>query len=190
MFADLDMPTRQILIGNLSMIVCCVFYLAWWVIAFKPTGAIKGMKSGWLLFPALIFGVMGAVWIVKGSLTVERAAMLFGGGQVLLGGIILYIVLMLLTSILLKRQVTTELLLIVGWLMLMFLELSALYAQSHYTLPAAVVLLVVTVIAAAVSLICYLLYYNLSGAKGYFDGMVPLVLVAVMMAVVTAIIAL
>lgn len=47
MFAGFEVQTRKILTGNILMILCCIFYLAWWLVAFKPTGAIKGMKSGW-----------------------------------------------------------------------------------------------------------------------------------------------
>lgn len=36
MFSDFDAQTRQMLTGNLLMIGCCIFYLAWWLIAFKP----------------------------------------------------------------------------------------------------------------------------------------------------------
>ncbi len=88
-------------------------------------------------------------------------------------------------DVLLKRQVTTELFLIVGWTVLMFLELNALYGMGHYTRTVTILLFVITVVAAAVGLVCYLLYYNLDKVKGYVDGMIPLLLVAVMMAVVT-----
>lgn len=84
MFSDYNIQTRKMLIGNLLLIVCCVFYLAWWLIAFKPEGAIKGFKSGWLLIPAVIFG-----------------------------GIAVYVILLLATAIFMKRQVTTELLIVI-----------------------------------------------------------------------------
>ena len=29
---------------------CCAFYLSWWLIAFKPEGAVKGFKSGLYYF--------------------------------------------------------------------------------------------------------------------------------------------
>ncbi|MCC8045030.1 MAG: hypothetical protein LIP12_05975, partial [Clostridiales bacterium] len=57
MFSDFDAQTRQMLTGNLLMIGCCAFYLAWWLIAFRPEDAVKGIRSGWLLIPALLFGV-------------------------------------------------------------------------------------------------------------------------------------
>ena len=36
-----------------------------------------------------------------------------------------------------------------------------------------------------VSLVCYLLYYHLDSVRGYYDGMIPLVIVAVMTVVVS-----
>ena len=80
---------------------------------------------------------------------------------------------------------TTRRNLIVGWTVLMFLEMNALYAQGQCSRTAVIVMLVFTVIAAAVSLVCYLLYYNLDSIRGYVDGMVPLLIIGVMMAAVT-----
>ena len=40
--------------------VCCAFYLAWWLMAFK-TNPIKGMKTGWLLIPAFAADIAAVV---------------------------------------------------------------------------------------------------------------------------------
>lgn len=185
MFSHFNLQTKQILTGNVFLILCCVFYLAWWMIAFKPEGAVKGMKSGWLLLPAVVFGIAAILQIVRGSSAADSQAMLFSRTVVLIGSVIVYIVLLAATRLILNRQVTTELFLIVGWTVLMFLEINALFAQGQYTRTAAIVMLVATVIAAAGSLVCYLLYYNLDSVSGYVDGMVPLLIVAVMMAAAT-----
>ncbi|MCD8340957.1 MAG: hypothetical protein LUC87_02245 [Clostridiales bacterium] len=184
MFSQYNLQTRQMLTGNLLLVACCVFYLAWWLIAFKPEGAIRGMKSGWLLIPALLFGVAAIVEIVQGS-DADGQGGLPSRTAIVMGGIIAYVVLLAASSLILKRQVTTELLLIVGWTVLMFLEISGLFALGQYSRGMAIAFLVITVIAAIVSLICYLLYYNLDSVKGYIDGMIPLLLVAVMMIAVT-----
>ncbi len=185
MFSHFDLQIKQILTGNILLIICCAFYLAWWIMAFKPTGAVKGMRSGWLLLPAVIFGVATILQIVRGSSAADRQSVLFSQTAVLIGGVIVYIVLLAATRLLLNRQVTTELFLIVGWTVLMFLEMNALFAQGQYSRTAAIVMLVVTVFAAAVSLVCYLLYYNLDSMRGYVDGMVPLLIITVMMFAVT-----
>ncbi len=185
MFSNFDEPTRQMLMGNILMVICCAFYLAWWLIAFKPEGAVKGIRSGWLLIPAFILGVAAVIRIVQSSGAVDGKALLYPRDAVLVGGVIAYILLLALTGIVLKRQVTTELFLIVGWTVLMFLELNALFAQGHFTKSAVILLLVITLLAAIVSMICYLLYYGLDSVKGYVDGMLPLILVVVMMVAVT-----
>lgn len=160
MFSDFETQTRQMLTENLLMIGCCVFYLAWWLITFKPEGAIKGIRSGWLLIPALLFGVAAVMRIAQGSGTVESNALLFPRSAVLISGVVVYVVLLVGTSVLLKRQVTTELFLIVGWTTLMFLDLNALFAQGQFTRSTVILLLIITLIAAFVSMICYLLYYR------------------------------
>ncbi len=185
MFANFDSQTKQILSGNIWLIVCFVFYLAWWLIAFHPTHGIRGMKTGWLLIPAVIFGVLGVVEIIGGSTASEAGSALLSPVGIAVGAVILYIVLFAATFVFLKRQVTTELFLIVGWGALMLLEMSALYGLGHYSRTAAILLMVIIVIAAAVSLVCYLLYYNLDSVKGYVDGTIPLLIAAVMMTVVT-----
>ncbi len=184
MFSQYNLQTRQMLTGNLLLAACCVFYLAWWLIAFKPEGAIKGVKSGWLLIPALLLGVAAVVEIARGS-DADGQRGLLSRTAIVMGGIIAYVVLLAASSIILKRQVTTELLLIVGWTVLMFLEISGLFALGQYSRAMAIAFLVITVIVAIVSLVCYLLYYYLDSVKGYIDGMIPLLLVAAMMIAVT-----
>ncbi len=183
MFSDYEVQTRQMLTGNLMLIVCCIFYLAWWLIAFKPVGAIHGFKSGWLLIPAALFGLGAVVQIVRGSSVSD--GVLFPRSAVVIVGVMAYVVLLAATAIFLKRQVTTELLLIVGWTMLMFLELNTLYALGEFSKTATIIFLIILVIAAVVNLVCYLLYYNLDSTKGYIDGMIPLLLTAVTMIAIT-----
>ncbi len=182
MFSEFEPQTSRILTGNVLLIGCLLFYIAWWLIAFHPTHAVKGIKSGWLLIPAAILGLWAVIDIIRGSTPVQG---LFRPVVAAAVGVVIYIVLLAGSLLLLKRQVTTELFLIVGWATIMFIELSALYGLQHYTRTAAIVLMIVIAVSAAVSMICYLLYYNLDSVKGYVDGTVPLVLSAVMMAVVT-----
>jgi len=44
---------------------------------------------------------------------------------------------------------------------------------------------VMIIISAAVSMICYILYYGLDEVKGYIDGMVPLLIIGVVMCILT-----
>ncbi len=176
MFSRFDVSVRQLLTGSLMLIACCLFYLAWWFIAFKPTGAIKGFKSGWLLIPAAIFGTAAVVQMVRGCGLEEHAEALFPQMYALFAGVIAYIVLFVISCIVMKRQVTTELFLIVGWAALSCAELNALFSRAVFTKSAAIACMVLILAAAIVSLVCYLLYYNLDSRTGYIDGAIPLIL--------------
>ncbi len=186
MLSEADSSFKSIVIGNILLIACCAFYLLWWILAFKPQGAIKGFRSGWLLLPALAFGVAAVVMIAKGCSFARAVAALFSPKAVLLAGAATYIALLLFTGLLLHRQVTTELFLIVGWTVLVFLEINAVYASGAVSHGTAIGLLFAAAAVAAVSMACYLLYYRLSGAAGYIDGMLPLIAVAAFMALLSA----
>ncbi len=185
MFINLGAQTKQMLTGNISLIICCAFYLLWWILAFKPEGAIKGAKSGWLLIPAFIFGIAAIILIVMGSNGIDREELLIPKAAILLCGLAAYIILLLITRFVMNRQVTTELLLIVGWAVISFLELNALYGLGDYGKAGTIVFLAVVIAAAAVGLVCYLLYYGLDVRTGYVDGMIPLLLVVGVMAAVS-----
>ncbi|MCD7839969.1 MAG: hypothetical protein LUG46_04995 [Erysipelotrichaceae bacterium] len=183
MFSRFDIPTRQILIGNLLFIGCCIFYIIWWILAFRPVNPIKGTKSGWLLLPAFILGVIAVVMIVQSK---SGDQLLFSNNVMIVGSIVLYVVLAALTRMLMHRPITTELILIVGWLALMFKEVNTLYSLNYYSRILSIVLLIVCIVMCIISLACYVMYYDLDVVKGYIDGMIPLIIVIAMMLVVNA----
>lgn len=172
---------KQIFRSNILLIICCAFYLAWWVLAFKPVGAVKGMKTGWLLIPAFAAGLASIILAVKGIQSASARATLFPNGLILWGSIAAYLILLAVTVLFFKRQVTTELLLIVGWAALALSEINVLYGTGRFSHGVAAVFAVVIGAAALISLVCYVLYYNLGDRAGYFDGMVPLLLVVLVM---------
>ncbi len=184
MFSGLDVQTKHMLEGNILLVICCIFYLAWWIIAFHPSHGIRGFKTGWLLIPALIFGALAVIQVLRGCLG-DDVPSIIPKPAIAIGGIVVYVALLLVSYLLLHRQVTTELLLIVGWVVLMFLELCALQGMGYYSTTTLVILLIATVVLAAISIVCYLLYYDLNPVVGYIDGMIPLLIVAIMMVVVT-----
>jgi len=179
---EFDLSARRMFEGNLLMIVCCGFYLAWWLLAFRPAGAVRGMKTAWLLLPAFTAGLAAVVLIVRGIAAAEVKSPLFPDGWVLWGGIAVYAVLLAVTLLVFHRPVTTELFLIVGWAMLTLSEISTLYGTGRFSRGSAMGFTAVTAAAALVSLVCYVLYYNLKGTAGYYDGAVPLAAAAVVMA--------
>lgn len=182
-------PARQMFLGNILLLCCCGFYLLWWVLAFRPAGAVRGMRSGWLLIPAFLLGIAAVVMIVRGANGADAARSFFSAGTVFPAGVIFYVALLVVTRFAFHRQATTELFLIVGWTALVFLESNALYGLEIIGWGGTIVLFAAAVIVAAVSLVCYLLYYDLDSRTGYVDGMIPLILVAACMAALAVCIA-
>lgn len=185
-FPELDGPIRQIFRGNILLIICCAFYLARWLLAFKPVGAIKGIKSGWLLIPAAVAGVAAVILTVRGIGDAEPARALFPGIYVIVGGIAAYVILVAVTLGLFHRPVTTELILIVGWAVMALCEINVLYGTESLSRTAALVFIGIIVIAMLISLVCYVLYYKLDSRMGYYDGMAPLLMAGLVTAAMTA----
>jgi len=178
---NLDSSARQIFFGNLLLVVCCAFYLAWWLLAFRPVNPVRGFRTGWLLLPAFAAGLAAVILAVRG-LRAAPGPGLFPPGLLLWGGILAYVLLMALTRFLLNRPVTTELFLIVGWAALALSEADALCGAGTFGRGEAAAFAVISAAGAVVSLICYVRYYHLSAAAGYLDGMVPLLMAALVMA--------
>ena len=176
------MQEKHIFIGNILFIVCCAFYLTWWLLAFKPSGAMTGIKTGWLLIPASITGLIGVILILRGIFAVTPANEFIRGRYILWGGIAAYLILLAVTVLLLKRPVTSELVLIVGWGMLVLAELSALFGAGLFSHKLSIGFLLIVCASIVTSLICYILYYRLDSRAGYIDGMIPLLLSALTMA--------
>lgn len=174
---------RQMFWGNILLVGCCIFYLLWWVLAFKPTGAVKGLRSSWLLIPALFLGCAAVLLIIRGANGVDKSGSFFSDGTVLIAAAVFYIILLIVTQLAFHRQVTTELFLIVGWTALAFLESNALYSLGIVARNGALMLLTAAVITAVLSMICYVLYYGFDDWAGYVDGMIPLLLAGAYMTI-------
>lgn len=179
-------PVGLLVRGNGLLVVCCGFYLAWWLLAFRPVNPVGGMRSGWLLLPAFAAGIGSVVLISRGIFASPLSPIFLSGKWILWGGIAAYILLLAATLLLLHRPVTTELFLIVGWTMLMLAELNALLANGLLDHGSCMVLSLIITAAAAASLVCYLLYYHLDGWAGCCDGAIPLVLAALVSAALGA----
>ncbi len=186
MFSSLNAQTRQIFFGDLLLIGCLVFYLAWWLVAFRPERSINGFKSGWLLIPAFLLGVSGVMGIIRGCMGVPAKDLLLPFVPTALGGLVVYLILMTVTTLFFGRIVTSELIIMTGWATLMFAELSALYGAGRFGLAVTVTLLILIVLALAISVVCYVLFYNLDVVRAYIDGTIPLALGLVMMLILSA----
>ncbi len=168
--------------GNIKLILCFVFYLAWWVVGFNPKYPIRGLKSGWLLIPAAILGVLALIDIWQG---LDFTGGPIPGMALVAGGIACYVALVGITSILLHRPVTTELLIIVLWTTVMLLEINTFGGIGSLTLAWGWTLTTLSLVGAAGSLVCYQLFYGLEANAAFIDGAVPLMLAIAITGLIT-----
>lgn len=168
--------------GNIKLLLCFAFYLAWWVVGFNPWRPIRGMKSGWLLIPAVVLGALALLSIVRG---LNLSGGLVPGVAIVLGGVASYAVLLFVTGAMLHRPVTSELFIIVLWATVAILEINTLVALGSVSLGLGWGLVALCLAGSAASLVCYQLFYKLDGMAAFVDGTVPLVLAGLMTGFIT-----
>ena len=175
---DLGTVQGKILAGNLLFAACCIVYLIWWSVAFRPGfTAPMIIKSGLFLVTAVL-GVSGLFMIIRGCSEVQGGIRAIA---VIAAGAAAYIILLLLTQHFMHRQVTTELMLIVFWVCMEICAVNALYASGTFSVRAFAFIAASIIAAAAAGMICYLKYYELEPMAAFYDGMVPLILFALVM---------
>lgn len=182
MLENFSSPTRAIFFGNILFVLCCGFYLAWWFVAFRANDPIKGIQSGWLLIPAAVAGLVGVALTIQGIAATKAESAMVPTYVFLWGALIAFVVLAALTAVVFKRQMTSELLLFVLWGALALAEVNALYGSQQLLPSIAVALAVSIVIVVAISLVCYVLFYRLAPRPAFWDGAIPLLLIALTMA--------
>ena len=164
---------KSIQTGDVKLVLCFAFYLAWWIVGFNPKRPIRGLKSGWLLIPAAMLGVLAMIDVCRGLKTT--------GGPVppvalLAGGAVSYAVLLGVTRGLLSRPVTSELLIIVLWTTVMLLEANSLVAYGSVSPSVGLALAALCLAGAVASLVCYQLFYGLKAEAAFVDGTIPLLI--------------
>ena len=176
---------KDLIHGNILLIVCCAFYLLWWCLAFHPSKTMSKMITGPIIAFAAAVGIVGGYLVLRAISNISLSRSLIGGFKLLGIGAIVYVVLLLISFFVLNRPVTTELLLIVGWATLQISYTNVLYGTSHVSFMTAIILILLIIAFAVASLVAYMFYYQLEAMASYIDGMIPLVLVMVMMIVTT-----
>lgn len=178
---NMDKTLYDLLKGNTLMILCSLFYLLWWMIAFWPKNQHHTPFTAFLLILAFVAGIASLFIIIPAINHANNTQQLYPSKVLYFVGIIVYIVLAIFSWCVLKRQVTTELLLIVGWSVLQFSILNVFYGNNVIGSTMGILLCVLIVVIAVASLACYLAYYRLKPVPSYLVGMIPLLLVTVMM---------
>ena len=172
-----------VLLGQISLIICCVFYLIWWYRCYRPDVPVSRAKgtNGILLLFTFLFGLAG---IILCLLPVEEVrSPKLGGMAIVIGGILLYIILLLITRCLFHRKVTAELFLIVGWTMLETAAVNKLNAAGTVSDERFSVMCVVIATAFLISMVLYVAYYRMEKMRAFYMAMVPLITEAVAMGV-------
>ena len=187
MFQNFTTQLREILYGNLLMVVCSMLYLIWWGITFRPGagGTVFGTVCIGLAF---VLGMAGVVFAVKGlnGNQMPLQIRVIPGWGIAAGGIITYVILLAITGRLLHRQVTSELLIITAWAVMELSLVNFLYGVGRFTMQVTLGSVILILAAATISMVCYLLYYSLAPYPGFVDGMIPLIVVAVVMMSISA----
>ena len=174
----------KIMTGNLLFAACCLFYLVWWAVAFRPGFTAPMAVKSILLLITAGFGIAGLILIVNGCniISMTHDGLFRSCITVIASGAALYALLLFVTWHFMHRQVTTELMLIVFWVCMEVCVILSLHEADVFAKAAAIVIAAVVIIAAAIGMISYLAYYGMEPMKAYYDGMVPLVLFGIVMA--------
>lgn len=172
--------------GQILLIICCIFYLIWWSISYRPgveVNRLSGLR-GILLFITALSGLAGVAFSVYGvnEVTAVRPAKM-NGGLIVLFGIAAYIILLFITRLVFKRPVTTELLLISGWVVLELTVINSLNSAGILSDAKFRILLFVIAAAFLISMILYVLYYRMEPMRAFYAAMVPLITEGVSMLV-------
>ena len=166
---------RQIIIGQVLLIICCIFYLIWWYLGFRPNTTVNRMGgiNGILLLLTAILGISGITFsLIPTPETINtQYRQLF----IVLAGIVVYFFLMFITSTVFHRIVTSELFLIVGWTMLELSLLNRLAGSGILTGSKLVAIYIVIILAFIISMILYVAYYRMEEMKAFYSAMIPLI---------------
>lgn len=174
---------RQIVIGQILMFICCIFYLLFWYHGYRPDNQVNRAEgiNGVLLTLTLAFGIAGLIFslipVEKASITKYRQM------YIVIGGIAAYIILMVITKYGFQRIVTTELFLIVGWTMLEMSLLNRLSGSGLLVGPKLAIMYGVIAAAFNISMVLYVAYYRMEDMKAFYVAMVPIVTEGVSMGV-------
>ncbi len=185
-FHDFSAPLWGIFAGNLLLLFCSLFYLAWWVVSYSPNSS-GGTTGGFFITAAFITGI-AAIMIMAGGIN-----SLPGKGlpvrYILLGAIVLFVVLLTVTQVVFRRTVTSELMIICIWAAVECSAIAVLQGSGRFGTGRAVILALIVGFATIIGLVCYILHYRLDETAQYWNGIIPLTADAIVMAVFLAVMA-
>jgi hypothetical protein len=176
-------PFREILAGNLLLLLCSLFYLIWWVISYRPNSYGMSVTGGLYLIVTLITGIAAIAVLSYGINSLAPHSNVLPVKFILISVGVLFLAVLAITTIVFHRIVTSELILIHIWMALELSALTVLYGTGRFGVGHTVLLAILIGIATIVGLICYVLYYRLDETASYWTGMIPLITAAFVMVV-------
>jgi hypothetical protein len=183
-FRSFTAPLWEIFAGNLLLLFCILFYLAWWVVTYR-----QNSSGGLYITAALITGFAAIAMMYSGINSLSRDSKGLQVSYILLGCAALFLVMLLVTVIAFHRAVTSELIIIHIWTALELSAVAVLFGTGRFGAGRAVILAILAGIATAVSLICYVLHYRLDETASYWNGIVTLTADAFVIAVFLVVLA-
>lgn len=168
----------RVIMGQILLVVCCIFYLAWWSISYRPGVSVNRESglNGILLLITAASGLSGVALSVIGANGLPDVIKpKLNGAWIAAGGIAVYIILVLVTYFAFHRPVTTELILITGWVVLELTVISAVNAAGKMTDTGFWIMIAVVAVAFVISMVLYVLYYRMEPMKAFYGAMVPLI---------------
>ena len=108
---------HRVLVGQILLVVCCIVYLVWWSVSFRPGQEVnrEGGFRGILLLVTAVSGLAGVYLSVMGLNALPKGTAKLSGPGICLFGVALYLVMLFITAKCFSRPVTTELVLITGF---------------------------------------------------------------------------
>ncbi|MBN2534553.1 MAG: hypothetical protein JXB88_16840 [Spirochaetales bacterium] len=187
-FRNFTAPLWQMFAGEFLLLFCSLFYLAWWVVSFRP-GSSGGPAGTFCIVAAFITGIAALALMSFSIHSLSQNSKGLPVWFILVGGAALFIVLLPVSSIVFHRQVTSELIIIHIWAILELSAIAVLHGTGRFGTGRTATLAALAGIATVVGLICYMLYYRLDKTASYRSGMIPLAADALVMTVFLAVLA-
>ena len=167
---------KYIAAGQIALTLCCLFYAAWWYVAYNPKVNINpfGGTAAILFWITFACGIVGLYFNIYGirNLIEFRQFFLTGGAA--------YVALLAVTVLIFNRPVTAELFLIVAWATL---ETAAIFAAFNEQISSTLLLIIAA--ATIFAMISYLIYYSVDEWKAFYLGFFPLLIDAISAAIIS-----
>jgi hypothetical protein len=175
MFRDFAFPDWGIFLGNLLMLVTCAFYVAWWAVAFSPTGSGRTPGASVLIGIAILAGISSVALISLACGSIPSSGKGLPPIVLLVGAAVAYVIILAVTKAAFHRPVTSELLIMIVWATVESAAINGLRCRGRFGMPQTIALAALVAAATCVGIVCYLSYYRLDKVSSYRTGFIPLI---------------